>query len=193
MDISFDLNFAWYLPFVIFLARIADMSLGTIRTIMIVSGRRWISGLIALVEICVWVLAIGGLVTNLKNFYIILAYTGGFAAGTVLGIYLEEWLALGIRVVRVIHRDPESNLCHQLREHGYRVTRVEGTGRDGAVEIGFAVVKRAVMPRFYRDVEKLAPDAWVTVEPVERASVASISSDVTGRRRSFFNLGMLRK
>lgn len=186
MDISFTYDFPWYLPLVIFFARITDMSLGTVRTIMIVSGRKWISGVIALVEITVWVLAIGGLVTNLKNFYILIAYAGGFATGTIVGIYLEEWLALGLRVIRFINRASDSNLCHQLREEGYRVTRVEGTGREGPVEIGFTVIRRADLKTCQSVIEQLAPEAWITVEPVDRASIGSISYDAAAKRRNVF-------
>ncbi|WP_428388232.1 DUF2179 domain-containing protein [Mucisphaera sp.] len=186
-------DFAWYLPLLIFLARVADVSLGTIRMILVIAGRRWISAFIGFIEVAIWALAVGGLVTNLSNPIILVFYAGGFAAGTILGIYIEEWIALGIRLVRVINRDTSINLCRALREKGFRVTRVEGTGQDGPVEIGFSIVRRTDLPAYQDAVHSIAPKAWIAVERAEQASATAITSDANKRRRKLFGLGAIRK
>ncbi|MEQ9460567.1 MAG: DUF5698 domain-containing protein [Phycisphaeraceae bacterium] len=187
------MEFAWYLPLLIFFARIADVSLGTVRMILVISGRRWIAGFIGFVEVTIWALAIGGLVANLSNPIILVFYASGFAAGTVLGIYIEEWIALGVRLVRIINREPSINLCRELRKHGYRVTRVEGTGKDGPVEIGFSLVNRSELPTFQRLVYSITPDAWMSIERAEHASATPSGSEANHHRFRLFGLGAVRK
>ena len=183
----------WLLLPLIFFARIVDVALGTVRMILIVAGLRWISGAIGFVEVTIWALAVGGLVANLSNPLTLVAYAGGFAAGTVIGIYLEEWIALGLRIVRVIDNNHGRKLCEQLRQQGHRVTCLSGRGGDGPVEVAFSIIRRRELTRFQNAVRAIAPDAWISVERVEQASSLALGSEAYRRRRSLFGIGALRK
>jgi len=161
---------AWYIPLLIFLARICDVSIGTVRTILVIAGNKWLSPLLGFVEVIIWVLAIGGVIRYLDNVWALLGYGAGFAAGVYIGMMIEARLALGYRMVRVVYPDSGGDLSRQLRERGYRVTRVQGSGRDGPVEIAFMVVRRKAVHALRQAIAELAPRAFLTVERVERPS-----------------------
>lgn len=154
----------WYVPVLIFFARICDVSLGTVRMIFVVSGWQWRAAAIGFFEVLIWALAVGGLVSHITHPPVLLAYALGFATGTLVGVVVERRLALGVRVARLINRDLDVDLSARLREAGYVVTRVEGKGRDGPVEVAFAVVPRRKLPKLLREVERTAPQAVATIE-----------------------------
>ena len=95
--------FTWVImPLLIIFARICDVSLGTIRIISIARGYKLIAPLLGFFEILIWLLAIKQIMQNLTNIFYYVAYSGGFAAGTFIGIYIEEKLAMGIFLIRII-------------------------------------------------------------------------------------------
>jgi uncharacterized protein YebE (UPF0316 family) len=122
----------WLIPLLIFVARIFDVSIGTVRMIMVISGHRMASAALGFVEVLIWVLAVGGAVEHLSNPIAVLAFAGGFAAGTLVGMTIENRLAIGFRVVRVINPKPGLDLAGALREQGYTATRLDGHDRDGS-------------------------------------------------------------
>lgn len=168
---------AWYIPVLIFVARIGDVSIGTVRTILVIGGRPWISAFLGFFEVIIWVLAVGGVITYLTNVFALLGYACGFAAGVIIGMFIENRLALGFRLVRVVNTDREIMLSDRLRERGFRVTRVDGHGRDGPVEIAFMIVKRRALPALRRRIAEIAPRAFVSVGQVDRPTTASVGID----------------
>ena len=96
MDTTAFFNTTFYtwvlLPFLIFLARIFDVTLGTLRVIFITRGMKYFSALVGFIEILIWLLAIGQIFKNLNNIACYVAYAGGFATGSFLGIYFAEKL-----------------------------------------------------------------------------------------------------
>lgn len=161
---------AWWIPLLICLARIVDVSIGTIRMILVISGHRWIAAALGFVEVAIWALAIGGMITYLSHPTALLGYAGGFAGGVVVGMWIEERLAIGYRIVRVFNPQPDRSVSAALREHDVRVTRVDGEGRDGPVELAFAVIRRRRLAEVLALVERIAPHAFVTVERADQAS-----------------------
>lgn len=186
-------DIAWYIPVLIFFARICDVSIGTMRMIFVIAGWRYRAAALGFLEVLIWALAIGGLVHALDHPVVLVSYAGGFAAGNLIGMAIEQKLALGIRVVRVINRHIEIDLPGALREHGYRVTRLAGEGKDGPVEVSFAVVKRRALPELLRLIERHAPEAIVTVERAEHASEAAFGTSFNPRRFMWFGVGGVRK
>lgn len=160
----------WLIPLLIFVARIVDVSLGTLRMLMVISGHRLASASLGFIEVLVWVLAVGGAVKHLDNPVAVLAFAGGFATGTLVGMTLETRLALGYRIVRAISPRGDTGLTASLWEGGYRATTLEGHGRDGPVEIVFALVRRRSVPTLIELIRKTAPEAFVSVERAERVS-----------------------
>jgi len=161
-------RYAWLMPIVIFLARILDVSIGTIRVILVISGARYLAAVLGFFEVVIWVLAVGSVVHNLDSPPILFGYAAGFATGTLIGMTIEDKIALGWRVVRVIAPESKGLLAPALREAGFRVTVVEGSGRDGPVDIAFSVIRRRELPKFYKVVGQVTPKAFVAVERADR-------------------------
>jgi len=159
---------AWYIPLLIFGARVCDVSIGTVRMILTVAGQRVLSAVLGFFEVIIWVLAVGGAIRYLDHITALLGYGGGFATGVLVGMTIENRIALGYRLVRAINRDPEIDLSAAMRGRGHRVTRVEGTGQSGAVEIMFMVVRRRRLRETKHQIAEIAPEAFMTVEWTDR-------------------------
>lgn len=160
----------WFVPILIFFGRICDVSLGTFRTILVANGHKHLAAFLGFFEVIIWALAASGAIIYVQQGSVsaLLAYGAGFACGVLVGMTIEERVALGYRVVRVISMQHNGSLCGTLRNRDWRVTRVDGSGRDGPVEIAFLVIKRRQMKDLVRTLKEIAPDAFVTVERVDR-------------------------
>ena len=112
----------------IFAARVIDVSLGTIRTILVFRGHKYVAALIGFVEILIWVVAASKVIQNLDTWYLAVAYAGGFATGNIVGIYLEGKLAIGTELVRAVSKDESVELAEHLRSKGYEVVELAGQG-----------------------------------------------------------------
>lgn len=151
-------------PVLIFLLRLVDVSLATLRIMLVVRGGRLLAPLIGFVEILIWVVAVAAVVRNLGSPWHVVGYAAGFAAGTAVGMWIEGKLALGFSTVQVISRRPEPELADELRALGFGATEVIGEGREGPVGIVYSVVRRRHIPDVIRTVEARDPDAFVTVQ-----------------------------
>lgn len=113
----------------------------------------------------IFLVAIGQVLSSVReNLWLAFAYGGGFATGTWLGIKLEERIALGMRMIRVITRRANDELVEALREKGFGLTVLRGEGLSGPVYVLFSVVKRSLVPNFRGIVEELAPQSFLTIE-----------------------------
>lgn len=151
-------------PLLIFFLRICDVSLATIRMLLAVRGARLIVPLIGFFEVLIWIFAVGSAIRHLESAWHILAYAGGFAAGNIVGLWLEEKLAFGLASIRIISRHGGVELAEALRDHGFGVTEFAGHGREGLVEVVYTVVRRRHVPRVLSEVDRWDPEAFVTVE-----------------------------
>ncbi len=170
----------WFIPLLIFLARIADVSLGTTRMIFVINGHRYIAAVLGFFEVLIWALAVGGVLHYLENPIALVSYAAGFAAGTLVGMEIEQRIAIGYRMIQVFNRDLSVDVCGKLRSKGLRVTYVPAQGLSGAVEMAHVAVKRKELHRVLEIIRNVAPDAFVTVQHAERATVASL---VRGQHR----------
>ena len=163
--------FTWaIIPLLICLARIIDVSLGTLRIILVSRGMKVIAPILGFFEILIWLLAIGQIMQNLTNIANYFAYALGFAIGNYIGIILEQKLAMGKVVVRVItHRDA-SELTTFLRNEGFSVTVVDAEGSSGPVHLLFTVIKRSQLPSVTIHIKHFNPQAFYTVEDVRFVS-----------------------
>lgn len=151
-------------PLLIFLLRIVDVSLATLRTLLTVRGMKVAAPVIAFFEVLVWIFAVGTAIRNLDSAWHMLGYAGGFAAGTVVGLWLEEKMAIGLATVRVMSRIGGVELAEALRERGFGVTELAGHGREGTTEIVYTVVRRRHVPQVLKEVDRWDSEAFVTVE-----------------------------
>jgi len=152
----------------IFCLRLSDVTLGTLRILMTVRGRKLLAAMIGFVEVTIFVVAISRVVRNVDNVWLVLGYSSGFAAGTLVGMTIEERLALGWTVVRIISTDLSKTVAAALRQAGFGVTEMSGQGMRGTVEIYEVVVRRADLPRVLQMVEQVDSKAFVTVEETRR-------------------------
>jgi len=153
----------------IFLARVLDVSLGTVRTILIIRGHRLPAAAIGFCEVLLWLLAAGQVLPHLDRWYLAIAYAAGFASGNYVGIWLESKLALGLDLVRAISADREVRLGTALREAGHSVIELEGRRGDaGPVEVLYLVARRRQLPRLMALIRNTDPQAICTVTDVKR-------------------------
>ena len=153
----------------IFLLRLVDVPLSTVRIVLMVRGQRRVATLLAFFESLVWITAISRVFAHLDAPLNMLAFAAGFASGTALGMTLEAWFAPGQVLIRAIVREGAEDLVAELRSEGYGVTVVRGEGRAGEVPILFVVVPRRRAEAVLATIRRLAPRAFVTVEGVQRA------------------------
>jgi len=154
------------LPFVIFGLRVADMTLDTMRVLFVLRGRKALAWFLGFAQSAIWVVAISSVLRHVDNLWNVVGYAGGFATGTVVGMLIEERLALGHGHVRVISPQRGSALADAIRASGYAVTELAGRGRNGTVAVLTCSVRRREISRITRQVHALDPEAFVTVEDV---------------------------
>jgi uncharacterized protein YebE (UPF0316 family) len=160
----------------IFFARILDVSIGTLRIIFVSKGLKYWSALLGFVEALVWIVAISEVMQNLGDWQTYVAFAGGFAAGNFVGIVLEERIAFGSLIIRIIVRHETSNLVSRLRAAGYAVTCVQGQGETGEVKVVFTLVKRRQLAKIVAVIEEHSPKAFYSIEDVRFASGAVFHS-----------------
>lgn len=159
--------FTWIvLPVLIFLARILDVSIGTIRIVFIARGKRRLAPILGFFEVFIWIVVISQLVNNLNSLIAYVAYAGGFAAGNFVGMYIEEKLAIGMLLVRVIMPKDANKLAEQLANSGFGVTRVNAEGSSGPVTLIYSIIKRKDLKAVQEIIQQINPHAFLTVEEI---------------------------
>ena len=169
MDASFlDSNLFNYLilPLLIFLSRVGDVTVGTIRIIFVSKGKKYLAPLLGFFEVFIWILAISRIMQNLDNYVNYFAYAAGFAAGNYVGMLLEEKIAIGVMVVRVITQKPADLLIEKLIGMGCRVTSVDARGAKEDVHLIFSVIHRSELKTVIDVIKKFNPMAFYSVEDV---------------------------
>jgi uncharacterized protein YebE (UPF0316 family) len=154
------------LPFFIFFARICDVSLDTLRIIFISKGYKVIAPIIGFFEILIWIVVITRIMKNLDNWICYVAYAGGFATGNYVGMILDQKLAIGFEMVRVITRKDAHDLTNALRRAGFGVTSVNARGMQGEVGILYIVIKRKNLNEIIDTIKEYNPNAFFTVENI---------------------------
>src|SRR5690554_4656532 len=146
------------LPFLIFFARVCDVTLSTIRIIFVMNGKRNIAPILGFFEAFIWLLAVGQIISQVDNIFAYLAYAGGFAAGTYIGMYVEERLAVGMAVLRLITREINEGMLGFLHENKFSYSLIDGMGRKGKVNVVFFVVKRENLARLIEGINEHHPN-----------------------------------
>ncbi|MCF6465403.1 DUF2179 domain-containing protein [Clostridium sp. Cult2] len=164
----------------IFFARVCDVTLGTIRMLMVVQGRKVQAAIIGFFEVSVYVTALGKVVTSLDNIGNLFAYALGFACGNYIGIIIENKIALGSLAAQIILKGSnESNmeLIEKLRDNGFGVTVLEGYGREGSREILHIAINRKDLSKLKDLVYSHDEDAFIianTISPISGGYFSSI-------------------
>jgi len=119
----------------IFFLRVTDMSLDTLRVLFVIRGRRPQAWILGFMQSALWVIAITSVLNNLDNLWNIVAYASGFASGNVVGMIIEERLAIGHSHLRIISSRRGDAIVEAVRAAGYAATEVAGRGKDGTVAL----------------------------------------------------------
>lgn len=188
MDISAFLD-SWVfsyvvLPALIFLARICDVTIGTVRLMMLSRGNKIIPPILGFFEVLVWILAVSQIFQNLRNVYCYVAFAGGFAMGNYVGMLIEEKLAVGTVVLRYITKKDPGELMKALRETGFGFTNIDAHGSEGNVQIIFMIVNRKDINSLVTLIKKFDQRAFYTIENVHMVREGIFPERVRGRLAS---------
>jgi uncharacterized protein YebE (UPF0316 family) len=160
--------FIWVvLPLLIFLARISDQTIGTLRLIFLSKGQKGLAPFLGFFEVIIWLLAVGQIMKHLDNVLCYIAYGGGFAMGNYIGMVIEEKLSIGNVLVRIIPKKDTKELIAYLRNSNYGVTSVEAEGAKGKVDIVFTIIKRKDVEEVASIINRFNPNAFYTIEEVK--------------------------
>jgi len=164
MTVGFDLP-TILLGLVIFLARVTDVSMGTMRTISIVQGRTRIAFLLGFIEVSMWLVIISTVIHRIEEKPILgVFYALGFSIGNVVGIILEKRLAYGHIILRIISTQSGKTIAEKIRQTGHAVTTFQGEGLSGPVTMLYVVCPRREQNDVVQVVRRIEPDAFYTVD-----------------------------
>ena len=162
--------FHWViLPPLIFFARVLDVSMATMRIILIARGRRGIVPIIGFFEVFIWISVMSQLMSRVDNPFYMVAYSAGFATGNYLGMVIENKLAIGKACIRMISGNDLLALVNALRKEGFGVTVADGWGSKGPVKIMYTIVRRKEIPIAVQIIHSYDEKAFYTVEDVRDA------------------------
>jgi uncharacterized protein YebE (UPF0316 family) len=166
LSVSFD-YYSWIiLPVLIFLSRIGDVTLGTLRHVFISKGYKSIVPLLGFFEVLIWIIVVAQVMKHLDNWMCYLGWAGGFAAGTYIGLLIEERLALGLQIIRIITNQDCEKLLVELKEKNHGVTIIEAQGALGPVKVILSIVSRTNIVSVIRIINKNNPTAFYSVEDI---------------------------
>ncbi len=148
----------------VFVMRVADMSLDTLRLLFMVRGRKLLAGLIGATQAAVFILAVSAVLSGPLNFWTVLGYSLGFGAGVVLGMFAEERLAIGYAMLRIYSHTQGKAIAQALRGAGHAATEIMARGREGEITVVNSVVSRKDVPAVRAVITGVDGDAFVTID-----------------------------
>ncbi len=158
--------FSILIPVLIFLSRMADVSMSSVRIIFVSRGIRALAAVIGFFEMIVWLIGISQIMQNLNNPISYIAFAGGFSMGTYVGITIERKIAIGNLAVQFITNKNPASLLRYFRAKGYGATTIDGHGTAGPVKIVFVIVRRKLLDRVLNIIKKFDQDVFYTIEDV---------------------------
>ena len=167
-------------PAFIFFARICDVTIGTMRIIFVSRGMKMVAPVLGFFEVFIWIIAVGQIFQNLTNPLNYFAYAAGFATGNYVGMVVEERLAMGLALIRVITQRDATNLIDYLRGAGYGVTVLDAQGKQGPGKVIFSVIKRKNIKDVEKAIHEFNPKAFYSIEDVRRAAEGTFPTAVPG-------------
>jgi len=191
MDTTFiDSNLFSYIimPLLIFIARICDQSIGTMRIIFVSKGKRNIAPILGFFEVLIWITAISKIMQNLDNYINYIAYAAGFATGNLVGMIIEERLAMGIQMVRVFANERGMELVQNLNSNGFGATFVEAHGARDKVHLIYTIVHRNELGNVVEVINSFNPKAFYTIEDVKAANEGIFTPQKQNALTNFSNI-----
>lgn len=167
MNIEFNFSAeAWSWATLIFVLRVVNMSMDTLRVKMVMRDRKIAAWLLGFVQTLIHIAVLTTVIKDLSNILNLIAYAGGYATGNVVGMWVEERLAIGHINLRIMSPALGVAIVKRLRDEGYGVTEIPARGKDGAVTIVSASVYRRHVGEVMKMVQDVDPHAFITAEDV---------------------------
>ncbi len=158
------------MPLLIFIARMCDVTLGTLRNVFISKGLRHVVPVIGFFEVLIWLISMRQIMQHLDNVMCYISFAGGFSMGTYVGLKIEARLALGVQVIRIITNQDSLQLIQALQKKNIGITVIDGQGAKGPVKIIFTIAKRTDIEIIRNLINTYNPSAFYTIEDVRAAS-----------------------
>ena len=156
-------------PLIIFLAEACVVTIATMRSIFVSRGMKAAAAGLGLVEASIWLFAVGQVFQNLSNVSCSIAYAAGFTLGNYLGVLLEQKVAVGSVLLRVITSRDAVGLVQSLTAGGYGITRLNAQGSTGPVQVVLTVVKRKELGRVVALIKSFDPGVFYSVDDLHSA------------------------
>lgn len=184
MDFIKTEEFSYFIiPLMIFCLRVIDVSLGTLRIIFVSKGYKSFAPLIGFVEILVWIFAVSRIMENMNNWVFYVAYAGGFATGTYVGMILEKKLAIGHELIRVITKKVATELIFSLKENGFSITSLKAEGGLGPVSVLYIILNRKYIKGVIETIKFYNPQAIYTIEDIRTVSNSLLQTHINVKKK----------
>lgn len=164
------------LPLLIFLARITDVTIGTMRIVFVSKGQKILAPILGFFEVFIWVVVIGQIMQHAQTWLYYIAYAGGFAMGNYFGLLLEERLAVGKQLIRIITSKGGDILLRNLNIAGFGATSIVARGSSGRVNIVYTVVERGNIQEALHIIHDFSDKAFYTIEDIRKINAGIFPS-----------------
>ncbi len=178
--------FNWVvLPSLIFLSRTCDVTLATLRNILLSRNIKKIVPIIGFFEVLIWLIAVSQIIKNLHNVLCYVSFAGGYSMGIFVGIKIEARLALGMQMMRIITNKESAALMNALHEANLGVTEINAQGSQGPVKVLLTIIKRKDAGQVIELVNKHSPNSFITIEDI-RSAQQGIFPGQNGNKLDYF-------
>lgn len=155
----------------VFLARVVDVTLGTLRTLSIVNSMMKTAFVLGFIEISLWLVVISKVLADIYHSPLLgVFYALGFATGSAVGIMIEKRISFGHVVLRIIIPSSEKSLVEKVRQAGYGLTTFEGKGMKGPVIELCIACQKDETGRILSIIKKVIPEPFFITEQVTGSS-----------------------
>ncbi len=166
MSTTFDYYNWLVLPLIIFVSRIGDVTLGTMRHVLTSRGHKNISPLLGFFEVLIWIVVVSQVMKQANNFACYIGWAGGFAMGNYIGLIIEEKIALGLQIIRIISHQDCTEMIAQLQKENHGITVLDAHGAKGPVKVILTVAKRKNIESIVHVIQKYNPSAFYSIEDI---------------------------
>lgn len=180
-------TFTWIImPILIFLSRIADQTIGSLRIIFVSKGYKYIAPVLGFFEVIIWLVVVTQIIKNVDNPVSYIAYGLGFGTGTFIGMKLEEKLSIGKVMLRVIPKMDTKNLIEYMNSENYGITVLDAKGSHGDVKVIMSIMERKDVKELITIINKFNPNAFYTIEDIRAVREGFFPHS---RKKGLFSIG----
>ncbi len=162
-------RFMWTLYILIFVGKVVEVAIMTIRTVLVAKGEKKLGTVLAFFEIILWIMLVSKVIGNLSNDpYSGLAYALGFTAGTYVGSTLENLFGIGTSQLQIIVSvDKAEEMCEKIYNKGFAYTKVDAMGRVQDRTIIYTLLPRSSVRKVLKDLRTVSEDALMSVHEIK--------------------------